>query len=426
MTAPSPAIRLVQMGGAFAASDLARSVIGFATGLIIGRGLGRQGFGEWALAMAWASALTVLFDLGFGVLLVRETAQRESEAHRLAAAAMGARLLLFLPVGAGLLLASRSLHIGFQAPALLPAVLALAAAGLAYGSLAPVFRARPRSLAAILCIETAGATLQCGGALWVITRREGVLALLVVSTGVQLVQLLAAGAVWGTVVSPQRIRWPGLGATLRLLRAACPFALSGIVANVQGRVAPLLLGGMSGVTEVASFGAAWRIGAVARILPQAGLSAALPVLSGEVRGGRPGPLRARLDASLTWFGVAAAGGVALLAGPIINVTYGRAFAPATPTLIWVAAGLLPWLANSSCKVYLYASGRETTALRWSATALALQTAGCVVLIPIFGAAGAAAALAVGEATVWLPLRRAGRAGADGAYVAGAHRAASVS
>ena len=426
MRAISPAGRLVQMAGAFAVSDLARGVIGFATGLIVGRGLGRQGFGEWALAMAWASTLTVLLDLGYGVLLIRETAQREGDAHSLAAAAMGARLLLLLPVAALLLVAGRTFHIGFQASALLPATIALAAAGLAYGSLAPVFRARPRSLAAILAIETAGAALQCAGAVWVVTRDWGVLALLIVSTGVQVLQLLAACAVWPAVVSPHRIRWPGFHAALDLLRAACPFALSGIVANLQARLAPLLLGGLAGVGEVASFGAAWRIGAVARILPQAGLSAALPVLSGEVRVGRPGPLRTRLDAAFGWFGVAAAIALALLAGPIIKLAYGRAFAPAAQTLVWIAAGLPAWLANSSCKVFLYASGRETVALRWSATALALQTAGCVLLIPIFGASGAAAALTVGEAAVWLPLRRAGRAGPATTYVPGAQDAASVS
>jgi O-antigen/teichoic acid export membrane protein len=414
------------MGGAFALSDLARSVIGFATGLIVARGLGRQGFGEWALAMAWASTLTVVFDLGFGVLLVREAAQRTGEAHTLAAAAMGARLLLFLPVAGILLLGRGSVLIGFQGPAALPATIALAAAGLAYGSLAPVFRARPRSLVAILVVESGGAALQCAAALGVVVRGGGVLALLIVGTGVQIVQLTAAWMLWRMVVSRSRLRWPGAVAALRLLRAAVPFAMSGMVANAQARLAPLLLGGLAGVGEVATFGAAWRIGSVARILPQAGLSAALPVLSGEMGGGQPGPLRRRLDVSFAWFGIVAAAGLAALAAPIIDVAYGRAFAPAATALVWVAAGLPPWLANSSCKVFLYASGRETIALGWSAAALAIQTAGCLLLIPRFGGAGAAAALAIGEAAVWLPLRRAGRTRADAEYGRAAQGAASVS
>ena len=60
--------------------------------------------------------------------------------------------------------------------------------------------------------------------------------------------------------------------------------------------------------------------------------------------------------------------------------------------------------NSGRKVSLYAAGRERDAVRWSAAALAIQVVACALLIPRFGAAGAALAMAAGELAVWWPLR----------------------
>ena len=90
------------------------------------------------------------------------------------------------------------------------------------------------------------------------------------------------------------------------------------------------------------------------------------------------------------------------------MTYGPAFAAAAWPLAVAGLGLVPALVNSSREVFLYATGREREALRWGAVALAVQTAGCALLIPAFGASGAMAALAAGEAAVWLPLRVAAR------------------
>ena len=72
--------------------------------------------------------------------------------------------------------------------------------------------------------------------------------------------------------------------------------------------------------------------------------------------------------------------------------------------MWVAIGLWPFLVNSGRKVGLYASGRERDAVLWSAVALAIQVVACAILIPRYGAAGAAFAMAAGEIAVWWPLR----------------------
>jgi len=137
------------------------------------------------------------------------------------------------------------------------------------------------------------------------------------------------------------------------------------------------------------------------------------VFAGEARSERLRQVRVRFERVLHGFALAAA--VALVAGarPLVRVTYGPAFAAAVWPLAIAGLGLIPALVNSSREVFLYATGHEREALRWGAVALAVQTAGCALLIPAFGASGAMAALAAGEAAVWLPLRVAARDAALG-------------
>jgi O-antigen/teichoic acid export membrane protein len=88
----------------------------------------------------------------------------------------------------------------------------------------------------------------------------------------------------------------------------------------------------------------------------------------------------------------------------MRLVFGDQFAGAGPTLVWTAIGLAPTLVNSAWKVFLFASGREAVVVRWSIVALGLQIAAGAVLIPGFGAAGAAMAVAIAEAAILPALR----------------------
>jgi O-antigen/teichoic acid export membrane protein len=214
----------------------------------------------------------------------------------------------------------------------------------------------------------------------------------------------AAIALWFRIASPGTpLEWPSSAIIRRTLREAWPFAAAGIIANVQGRLAPVLLGFLASPAALAAFGAASRIAGLARILPQAAFAGALPVLSYEARLGTSESVRARFDRTLFAFAVAAASAIALLAAPLVSWTYGKGFAEAVAPLVWTGIGLIPMLVNSGWKVYLYASGLERAAVKWGGVALALQAAACASLIPAFGASGAAVALAFGEAAVSWPL-----------------------
>ena len=355
------------------------------------------------MCVTWAAMLTFLLDLGFGVMLTRDAAGGTAAPGALVGAALAVRMAMFVPVAVLFLAVAPALGLRDVAPGLLWSVLLLAAAGIAYGSVAAVFRAWPATLAAIVIVEVAGAVVQLGGT-WELARQNGgVTALLLLASAVQIAQLGAAAFLWQRVArQPHVLEWPSAALGVTMLRRGFPFAVAGLVVNLQERLAPLMLGRMSGIGEVALFGAAWRIGNAVRMLPQAMFGGALPVLTAATADGS-GNVASRFDRVLSTGRAVTAAMLALLAGPVLRVTYGPNYADGAVTLMWVAIGLWPFLVNSGRKVGLYAGGRERDAVLWSA-ALAIQVVACAILIPRYGAAGAAFAMAAGGIAVWWPLR----------------------
>jgi PST family polysaccharide transporter len=393
------------MTAAFVASDLVRGVIGFATSVIIARGLGRDEFGRWTLYATWASALTMMFDLGFGVLLTREAA-RGGRVGAIVGGAVVARLALFTPVALALaVFGAGRWAIPDASVQTTYLVLATAAAGMAYGCLAAVYRASPAWLAVILIVETVGTLTQSVGSAFIIVGGGSIPALLRLALAVQLAQLGVATIGWHTVSPEDRVHLPSLRSIGQLVWRGVPFAMTGLVANIQSRMGAIVLGVAATPADVAAFGVAQRLEGAARRLPSAACGAALPVLTGDIERTGETPVRARFDGALRWFALGAAAALVVGARPIVRYTYGDAFEGAWAALSWAAIGLVPSLTNAGRKVYLYASGRETIVLRWSAIACAIQAIGCAALIPRFGAVGAMAAYVAAEAAIWLPLRR---------------------
>jgi O-antigen/teichoic acid export membrane protein len=405
----SPLARIAQLSAAFLCSNLARAGIGLALALVLGRGLGPSRFGVWILCTAWASTLTAIVDLGFGVLLTRDGARGDGDPAPLLAGALSLRLAAALPLACVLALAAGSLASDAESIAALRVAALLAAAGAAYGCFGSLLRSQPRWLPAVLAIETVWLMVQVGGSWWLVAWGRGVAALVALAAALQAAQIATALACWRTVFgarSPSPFARPL--AAVPLLRRALPFAASGIVANLQGRIGPLMLGALATPADIGWFGAAARVGRGVKLAPQAIFAGALPVLAQEHgRDARSASATYRaLHRGLAALSAAAAIACAAAAPFVMPLVFGRPFAAAAPTLVWMAVGLAPSVINSARKVYLYAAGAEAIAVRWSAVSLALQVIAGALLIPASGSAGAAIAIAIGEAAIWWPLRRA--------------------
>jgi O-antigen/teichoic acid export membrane protein len=418
----TPLARIAKLSAAFLGSNLARAAIGFGLSFALARALGADRFGRWIFCTAWASTLTVVVDLGFGVLLTRDGARAGAEPRRLLTGALVLRLALALPLALMLYAGARYLSSDAETVAGLRIAALLGTAGAVYGCFGALFRSQPRWLPTVLAIETVWLAIQLGAAWWLTLawaagagRADGsasiIASLMTLAVVVQLAQILTAIVCWRVVFGePERVGLPSPDALAALLRRALPFAASGIVANVQTRIGPLMLGYLSTSSELGLFAAASRFGSVARMAPQAVFAGALPVLSHEHGRDRESAERVfhTFDRVLIAGATAGAIGCAMFAAPVLRLVYGPAFAAAAPALLWISIGLIPLLSNSGRKVYLYASGGEGTVLRWSAAALVIQAGAGAILIPSSGAVGGAIAIAIGEAVIWWPLRKSAR------------------
>jgi O-antigen/teichoic acid export membrane protein len=418
----TPTARIAKLSAAFLGSNLARAAIGFGLSFALARALGADRFGRWIFCTAWASTLTVVVDLGFGVLLTRDGARPAAAPGPLLRGALMLRLALALPLA--LLLYAGASHLSAEPETIAGLRIAalLGTAGAAYGCFGALFRSQPRWLPAVLAIETAWLAIQLGAAWWIAspwpgraggagTRGGSVAALMTLAVIVQLAQIATAIACWRAVFPERgRVSVPSAAALMALLRRALPFAASGIVANVQTRLGPLLLGYLSTSSELGLFAAAARFGSVARMAPQAVFAGALPVLSHEHGRDRASAehIFHTFDRVLIAGATVGAIGCALFAAPVLRLVYGAPFAAAAPVLFWISVGLIPLLSNSGRKVFLYASGGEHAVVRWSAVALVIQAIAAFLLIPALGGAGAAMAIAIGEVVIWWPLRRSAR------------------
>ena len=157
----TPYGRLVGMSAAFATSNLSRTAISFATSLVIARALGVEDFGRWTLCTAWAAVLTTVVDFGFGVLLTRDAARDDPATGQAVAVAFVVRLGVLLPLALLFVVAPSFLSPDAATAAGLRIAPLIAIGGVAYGCLASVFRAWPRSLVMTLGIETSCSPRPC-------------------------------------------------------------------------------------------------------------------------------------------------------------------------------------------------------------------------------------------------------------------------
>ena len=405
----TPFARIARSSAAFFGSNMARAAIGFGLSFLLARSLGAERFGRWIFCTAWASTLTVVADLGLGVLLTRDAARPGADAGRLASGALVLRLTLVVPLAALLYAGAGRLSSDAETATALRMAALLGASGAVYGCFGALYRSQVRWLPAVLAVETGWLTIQLAAAGWMAHAGVSVGALIALAVAVQCAQIATAVVCWPYVFGDRRRpRWPATDSLLPLARRALPFAAAGLVANVQTRIGPLMLGYLSTQADVGFFAAASRFGVVARLAPQAVFAGALPVLSHEHAHDRAAAERVfhSFDRVLLAASAAMAAASALFAAPALRLVYGSPFVPAAPALMWVGVGMIPLLSNSGRKVFLYASGGEALVVRWSSVALALQVCVGALLMPVYGSSGAAIGVAIGEAAIWWPLRHA--------------------
>jgi O-antigen/teichoic acid export membrane protein len=350
-------------------------------------------YGAFATLVNYTAIVSVVLDLGFNVLFVREGARRPNEIQRYLRNVMSLRLLMSV-VSLGLL------------------AIALAANGLA-SLLAPGF---------VLMVLTSYSTLLRNGLYAV--QRLGYEAVAVVLESLVLLVLVLYGIktnqglsyfVWAyaaqyafscvyfvIVLAAKRIALIGWTFEAPLLREwfwkGLPFALTFVLTILYFRIDQPLVYALRPHEEAGWYGAAYKPFEALLFIPMTFLSIVFPVLSIYHRE-RPGEL---LDAvnrffkALLLIGWPMSVGIFMLAHPLNYALFGSSYDPSEPALRILALSLGFAFVNNAFIGALSASDHQasfTWAAGWSLVAnLALNLA----LIPTFGYIGASWATVMTE------------------------------
>jgi O-antigen/teichoic acid export membrane protein len=191
-------------------------------------------------------------------------------------------------------------------------------------------------------------------------------------------------------------------AWVAVLREALPLGGAVVLSIMYTRTAIFALDRLGGVDSVGLYGVAQKLTEPLAIIPAALLAAVFPALSQALA--RPGGAAARLRRRTLALLSLAGGGIALaglLGAPwLIAWLYSGQYAGAEPVLQVLALAVLPAFINYALTHFLVAQGRQHLNLIFSAVILVLNTILCLVLIPQYGATGAALAVAISESVLF--------------------------
>jgi O-antigen/teichoic acid export membrane protein len=386
-----PARRVfLNMAALLAAYVLPRSLT-LAAALIAARVLQPAAFGAYGFAAALAFSLSILATLGMLPLLVREIARAPERADELVGAAHRIKLLLSLPMLAGIALCARMLSL----PANVVAAALLLGCGHTAWALAENFGARLQaeermrpwlhanlvfgvvsgSLAALAVVLTRSVPWFCAGF------AGGQLAALAYLVARQpRAQVAGSAADWRRSIRP-------------LARATLPFAVAFFALTVFYKADVLLLGRLRDAHEAGIYAAGYKLVDIVHALAVVAAAAVYPRLaraSAELAGRRV----------LELFLMAAAAGAGcmwLLRAPLIDALYGADYHATIPALTWLApaAGILAL--NIFSGYVLALTDRVRLLAAAYAAGLVVKFALGMMLMPAGGAAGAAAAMFASEA-----------------------------
>lgn len=376
--------RLIRNGLSLIAGRILLSAARMLAALAVARLAGAESFGAYALLLSLIGIAEWLVDFGQTDIAVRDMARRpHRRAATLAALAraklwQGTATAFALPL---LLLASGQGALLLAGCAGSVAILAIAALQPARVALRLALR-MDRDIGA----ELAGVALMLP-LLFLASLAHAPLALLIAS--------LAAGRLLQAVLT---IRWAGpLGHPARhaldplhLVRRAAPLGLAGLLVLLYDALAPLLLARLTDWRAVALFAAASRFTSPALVAIQALNGAFFPVLSGQWRRDPAAFARTQQDALLLAMALAAPlfAGLHVAAEAIMRLL-GPDFAAAAPLLRLMAWVLLARAVTTAMSPLILIAGRQGRAMRLTLAALIAQCAALLLLVPRFGALGAA-------------------------------------
>lgn len=383
-------LRVLRNSGWLMGEQLVRLLVGFFLGVWTARHLGPADFGLLSYALSYTTIFGVVAMLGLNRILVRELVAAEGDAERVAGLMSTA---FALRSAAGLAVYGLAVVVAWagESPALL--LIVLMAAGFivnASDSVDLYFQSRSESRKAAGARLVAFA-LSSGLRVWLLLDGAPVTAFAALALLEFL--LIAAALQWTYARQGLRLRWQQvrLVHARALLGESAPEILAALGGILFMRLDQVLLQHLVGPAEVGTFAVAARLTELWYFIPVAIVASAFPRIVALREADAALYLR-RIE-QLTTLLIALAYAfvllVTLLVAPWLTLLFGPAYAASAPVLlIQVWCGVFLVLAQTS-GAWIMAERRARMNLYRSLLGLVVNLAADLLLIPRYGAAGAA-------------------------------------
>jgi O-antigen/teichoic acid export membrane protein len=376
---------------------IVRLGVALVVGIYVVRHLGPERFGLLSYAISFAGLFAALATLGLEGVLVRELVRDAPAQHALLGTALllrqaGAAAAFAVVIGAALLVS------GPGAAAGLP-LIALVAAGNFFQAFTVIechFQARVE--ARVLVRAQLFQTLASAALRVALIARDAPLewfAFAVLADSVLLAAALVAVYVrGGGRLAAWRVERGRVG---RLFADSWPLMLSSLVIAFYMKIDQVMLEHLLGEAAVGHYAAAVQLVEAWYFVPMVIANSLFPAIIRARESGDAPRYHTRLQqlyALMVWLALALAVPTSLLAGWIIGVLYGAAYAPAAPVLalyIWASVFVFFGVARSK---WVVIENQQRYAIVYLLAGALVNVAGNLVLIPRFGITGAAVATLV--------------------------------
>jgi O-antigen/teichoic acid export membrane protein len=379
-----------------------QKILSFVYFTLAARAVGLDGAGKYVAATAFTTIFSVFVDLGLANVLVREVAKFPEKAQELLGNVLGIKTLLAVFAVVSATVTARLL--GYEGDTL--TMISIASAVMVLDSIHLVFYAVMRGFQDLRWEAVGVVTGQ------LVTIVSGAIFLFALHLPLPfLIVALLLGSTWNVVWSawsvtrrfPIRIALRWEPSVVRFLVAvAVPFALAGVFSRVYSYLDSVMLSRLATDAEVGAYGVAYKLAFAFQFLPMSFAAAVYPAMSEYYVTDRKklGTVFATSFKYLLMIVVPLACGVAVLAESIVTTLYGKEFT--------VAAGPLQVLIFSLIFAFLYwpagsllnACDRQAHNTAAMFATMASNLALNVVLIPRYGAMGAAYAALAGNIILW--------------------------
>ena len=356
----------------------------------LSRTLGSDGLGRYTLALTYLNFITTVTPFGLNALLMREGAR---DLARLPALFANSVTLTFgLSLASLPALVAISHLLGYDVTtrytlyaiglAVVPATLLVLFDG--------IFVSRQRT-AFIGYYTAAEVAVRVGGAALSLFMGYGIMAVVAAQVAGQWAALLVAATLAAKLGAPLR---PAVDRAVmrQLLRTGPTFLSISVFSALFWRIDVILLSSFGTLQQVGIYGAAYRIVDMIRLLPQTVCLSVYPLVSQAAADVSRLATIGRSTIRLLWMmSLPVVVGGMLVAEPLLVATVGEDFRGGGPVLSVLLWTVLPYTLIRYHAYVIQAVNRERVDLMLNVVMSAVAVLANVLLVPTYGALGAAAA-----------------------------------